>query len=137
MIVITKIEYLETDRDIYQLQSIASKSQLIELNTHNEKERMQAKLFIETIQGQCFRRPSDGTDIYIGNSRQAEKVIGIQYEAWQSNHMLVKDLSYQKEALKTELSIKDNYLKESNNKIEQSINSDFWTRFKWLIGGYK
>ena len=37
----------------------------------------------ETVRGQTFSRP-DGTTICIGTSKQAQEVIGIQYEAWEA-----------------------------------------------------
>lgn len=78
MIIIKNIEIIEVDRDPWELIAKIPMDGVIPVNGNKY---IETKLFIELIGGQRFVRP-DGKELIIGCSKQAEEVIGIQYEAW-------------------------------------------------------
>lgn len=80
MIVIKNIEVFETDLDLCEIVSYAPPGQLVFPSAGEEPVTIDA--LRELVRGRRFVRPSDGTDIIIGVSKQAADIIGIQYEAW-------------------------------------------------------
>ena len=81
MIVIKRIDFIETDQDPFEILSSTAPNHYVPVLENNEPEMISAYALTELIQGTRFRRP-DGTNIIIGMSKQASDVIGIQYEAW-------------------------------------------------------
>jgi hypothetical protein len=126
MIVVKNIDFLETDRDPVEL--------LATTPTHMPiwcgEEPVQHDALIELIRGRRFRRPTDGVDIVVGVSKQAQDVIGIQYEAWDN---LQK--AYDAEQRNHQRTTSEMYGYKS--RVDEMLNSSFWQRLKWLILGYR
>lgn len=79
MIVIKNIEFLEVDRDFWEIHHYERDHILVREN--GAEAMAPVEVIRELIQGYRFMRP-DGTEIYVGMSRQVADVIGIQYESW-------------------------------------------------------
>ncbi len=121
MILIKSIEFYETKMDPIEIvnPNILYKQSLVTSNY--DKEYAEVSDLRELIHGRRFRRPSDGTEIVIGVSKQAQDLIGIQYEAWDN---MEKQLdSYYRESMKTRSIL---------TKIEKA---NLLTRLKWIFTG--
>ena len=123
MIVITKIEFFETDRDPAEIARNTHPYEYINVNTEQgAKEIVSQKITSEWISGNRFIRPSDGTDIVIGMSVQAQELIGIQYDSWLS--------------MSNELSKYQTINEIKEKEIESAKRATLWTRIKWVLKGY-
>ena len=124
MLIIKNIEFIETDRDPYEILSHQMSSyQAIEVMTDKGKDFIGGTELRELIRGRRFVRPSDGLDIMIGVSKQAQNVIGIQYEAWENmeeSHNLAIDKAT-----------------HTANKLAKLKKSNLWKRIKFVFTGIK
>lgn len=119
MLLISKVEFLDVDGDEQTIFETKPREPL----PLKCGEMVEAKVAQELVRGRRFRRPNDGTDIVIGCSNQAQDVIGLQYEAWES---LEKD--------------RDHWHTQcvaSRLKIDSIKKAGFWERLKWLLRGYR
>jgi len=119
MLLISKIEFLDVDGD----ETTIFESKPFEPLFLRGGEMIQAEVAQELVRGRRFRRPSDGEDVVIGCSKQAQDVIGLQYEAWEN---LEKDRGYwhtQSAALRI--------------KLDAVKSAGFLKRLKWLLHGYR
>jgi len=114
MIIIKKIEIIETDRDQVALLPMESPNTLVFPCGNQEP--------VEIIRGRRFRRPSDGTDIIVGVSKQAERIIGIMYESWDNLQKSYDNISKE--------------MRRYRKKVEESKKANFMQRLKWLFKGY-
>lgn len=83
MILIKKIEYLETDRDPFELISYGGPYGTVKVLSDKGAVAVPVSQVIELVKGRYFTRP-DGIEINVGLSKQAAGVLGLQYEAWNS-----------------------------------------------------
>ena len=123
MIIIKHIEFIETDRDPFEIIRQNMPYVGIPVITDEGEDIVECSLISELIKGRRFRRPSDNKDIVIGVSKQAQDVIGIQYEAWATE-------------FKLRCSLEDR-LSDSNRMLNYINNSSVFERFKWLFTGVK
>lgn len=119
MLLISKIEFLDVDVDVHTIFEVKPWEPL----PLKGGEMVEAKVAQELVRGRRFRRPNDGMDIVIGCSKQAQDVIGLQYEAWES---LENDRDYW-----------HTQCVASRLKIESIKQAGFWKRLKWLLRGYR
>jgi len=82
VLLIKNIEFIETDRDPYEIINLKSPYEAVEVLSNRGREVVSVNEIRELIRGRRFVRPSDNKDIIVGCSKKAEDVIGIQYEAW-------------------------------------------------------
>jgi len=82
MIIIKHIDFLEVDRTRCEILSKPHFEPIFVKDNEGPRLGDFAEIHKELIVGRRFIRPSDGTDIYIGVSKQAQDIIGLQYEAW-------------------------------------------------------
>ena len=129
MIVIRNIDFIETPQDRTEIYHQDPMSPPILLRTQGDDEYMPVSIVQELIRGRCFRRP-DGSELVIGASKQAEEVLGLQYEAWETVH---RELCTQRSRLLAAHKQVHKYKDELNGIRCASI----WKRLKWLIVGYR
>ncbi len=124
MLIVKNIEIIEVERDPWELLSMTAPYQAIEVFNpgKNVPEFIDTNVFREMVQGQRFRRP-DGEELVIGCSRQAEEIIGIQYESW-------GNMSREWEATRTQL-------RKAEKELADIRQMTFWMRLKALFKGIK
>lgn len=120
MILIKNIETIEIDRDPVEILKYNNPFQPVPVNGNTAMEPIE--VIKEFVHGRLFCRPSDGKEINLGMTKQAQDVIGIQFEAW--------------EYLENLLSECRNYANMKNQQIEKIKSATFWKRLKWLFYGY-
>ena len=120
MIVIKNVEIFEVDRNPIEILSTTLPHQHV---FPCSGDPVSVEVFRELIRGRRFVRPSDGTDIVVGMSIQAEDVIGLQYEAWDE---INNSLNYFRSSLA-----------KSDSEIMRLKSARFWERFRWLFTGVK
>lgn len=123
MIIIKNIDFIETDRDPYEILSTTIPYQPIHVVSNDGPETIDHTILRELIRGRRFRRPSDRKDMIIGVSEQAQDIIGIQYEAWDR-----LDEECQK------WSDRCSYLTNENKAIKET---GLWNRIKFVFTGIK
>ena len=116
MIVIMEVKAVEVDRPIYKIQRF---TKLPLLGGEPWKTIPAETVHQEVIKGRRFRRPSDGTDIVVGCSKQAQDIIGIQYEAWENMEKAMNNMT--------------NSFVDLQNKLSDIMASGIWTRLKWVF----
>ncbi len=89
-IIITDVKFMEVDRDPWELVSRCPPYQQRIVWGDSGEETVNTDTIRELIHGRRFRR-SDGTMLLIGCSKQAQEVIGIQYEAWENSEKMLED----------------------------------------------
>jgi hypothetical protein len=110
MIVITKIEVEEV--------SGISREMYSQLPLSGYLDGVNTTLRVETINGSIFRRP-DGSTINIGTSKQAQEVIGIQYEDWRN--------------MEQELTLAGRKLFNMHSEKKLFDEMGLWQRLKWAL----
>lgn len=126
MIVIKHIEFLETDVDpIKPLKDTPPHTPIF-----CGDEPVNREVLSELISGRRFVRPSDGTDIIVGVSKQAQNILGIMYEAW--DNMERSYFAEIKSHGKTKIEMRC-----YRHMVEEIQKASFWERLKWLFRGYK
>lgn len=126
MIVIKKIEFLKTDRDIYEIY-YSHMMDRPESPMVFDGEFIAPEFFREIIRGIHFRRP-DGEEVVVGVSKQAQEVLGLMYDVWEDQRATI------------------DMLRSSRDKMEKKIDelggglfkfecSGFWGRLKYLFKG--
>ena len=126
MLVIRKVEFLEVNKDPLELLATTQPGMPVECG----EELVPVDFFKELIRGRRFVRPSDGIDIIVGCSRQAEEVIGLQYEAWDNLQN-----AYAAEQINHHRTTSEMY--EYKSRVDEMFRSSFWQRLKWLVIGYR
>ena len=124
MLIVKNIEIIEVERDPWEILSLTKPYQAIEVFNpgKNTPEHIETNAFREMIQGQRFVRP-DGKELLIGCSRQAEEIIGIQYESW-------GNMSEAWEGTRTQL-------RKAEKELADIRQMTFWMRLKALFKGIK
>lgn len=140
MIVVKNIEILKTDKDPIELLSTIPPYEPIWC----EGEPVQHEVLAELIRGRHFHRPSDGAEIVVGVSKQAQEVMGILYESWdelqKANDELQKandelQKAYENERKSYQLTASKMHWYK--NRVEEARSASIWRRLKGLIRGYK
>ena len=147
MIVIKKIEFLKTDRDIYEIY-YSHMMDRPESPMVFDGEFIAPEFFREIIRGIHFRRP-DGEEVVVGVSKQAQEVLGLMYDVWEDQRATIDMLRSSRD--KMEKKIEDqratiDMLRSSRDKMEKKIDelggglfkfecSGFWGRLKYLFKG--
>ena len=85
MLIIKHIDFIEVDKTRCEILSHPPIPLFVKDN-RGPKEIDSVEVESELVIGRRFRRPSDNIDMYIGVSKQAQDVIGLQYEAWGNLH---------------------------------------------------
>lgn len=126
MIVIESIKCFETDERTMQVSlSRFNHSDLVPIN--KGKRAIEARQYNELVQGVRFRRPDD-TEIIVGMSKQAQEVIGLQYESWQRMQDRLDRYAAENDNLHKQASIHWDMLRSIKT-------AKFLTRLKWLFVG--
>lgn len=89
---------------------------------------------VETIRGVTFRRP-DGTEVVIGASKEAQDIIGIQYEAWHELEGQYKNQCIQRsfaERANKKLIFDNEPLIKTNTAL---INASLMASIGWIFTG--
>ena len=122
MILIKHIEFIQVDRDPYQMISCSAPYEAVEVLSDKGDVVVPINEVAELIKGRRFVRPSDNVDITIGLSKQAEDVLGIQYEAWDELQKRADDYW-------------NNFI-AIRERIEAVQKMSFWERFKGVFSGF-
>ena len=131
MIVITNIEYITTDRDLHEIQSMVydSRCRPLELSTSDgESKFMDIAVSTELVRGCRFDRytPRRGhKSTLIGMTKAVQDVLGMQYEAVSTMNERAEEDS----RMVAVASKKLNHLKSQMN------NASLWNRIKWVFTG--
>lgn len=127
MIVIKSVEFLETNRDPIELLATTPPYSPV---FYGPGPPIEQEIFKELIRGRRFCRPSDGTDIIVGVSKQAGEVLGIMYEAWDNI-----EKAYNTEVSKHSITARELY--KCKSSLAKILNASFLQRLKWLFLGVK
>lgn len=128
MILIKNIEMVEVDRDPYEILSTIHPYEAISVYNGSNIEHIEHEVFTELIRGRRFIRP-DGKELIIGCSKQAEEVIGIQYESWEN-------LMGLHESTREELYREKGKLLKANEELYAIKQLGFFKRLVLLFKGY-
>lgn len=126
MIVIKNIEYYEVDRDEWRIHVMTEPHRAMPVN--DGAAYVETDVLDELIRGNRFRRPSDGIDVCIGMSKEHQKLIGIQYEAWEGMSDNLYRASRDASKYKLELGRKKVFI----GSLE---SAGLWQRIKWVFTG--
>ena len=119
MIIIKNIDFIEVDKTRYELLSKPHSEPVWVKDNEGPRLADFTEFEEELIIGRRYKRPSDGTDVYIGVSREAQNIIGLQYEAW-DNLQREHDFYYGEHSRLLKI-------------IEEINQASFWTRVKSLF----
>lgn len=127
MIVIKHIDFLEVQGERYEFRHryISGNNLLMEVGTANGTAEALVEEVRELIVGREFRDPS-GRTVVVGVSKQAQDIIGIQYEAWENQSKMIEDLILECSAIQIKVEQKEKEL----SKIK---SASFWDRLKWMF----
>lgn len=131
MIVITKVEYITTDRDPHEIQSMIydSRCRPLELSTSDgESKFMDIAVSTELVRGCRFDRytPRRGhKSMLIGMTKAVQDVLGMQYEA----------VSTMNERAEEDSRMVAASAKKLNHLKSQMKNASLWSRIKWVFTG--
>ena len=84
MILVESIKYMEVPDDIWEIIHKRSAYDAIEVITQDGEHVVATNLILELVTGRRFRRPSDGTDIMIGWSKDVQTLLGMPMECWEN-----------------------------------------------------
>ena len=123
MILIKSIQYVQTAYDIEEISLPVPPEDTIRVMTEDGPTKETVRNIYALVKGRRFVRPSDGEDIVIGCYPEVEKLLGMQYDAWEG---LEEALASERRVTETLLLV-HRELKQAN----------LWTRFKWVFTGVK
>lgn len=130
MIVVTEVKFIEVnEQDAY----LAHYEEPIPVWTggaekiNPEKYITTGEVREELIQGTRFKRP-DGTEIVLGISSSAKKVLGLGYEVFSNQRRTI-------ETLHSNVLYERNKRGKAENQLFLIKHAGFWTRLKWLFTG--
>ena len=127
MLVITNIDTLEVENDIAE---IPHWDHDLSPAPHDEVIKNES-VKAEVVKGRRFIRP-DGSEIMVAASVQSQKVLGLMYEAWESNTRLINNLHDTAMRLKFDLMVS----RGAKDGLERQLithTSTFWKRLKHLF----
>ena len=119
MIVITKIETIETHEDWIEFAHL----NLPQLKYVNPGEFLSDKEYFirELVRGRRFRKPN-GEEIIIGITNQASEILGILYESYDNMNQVVEENKYFRYQCQTKLL-----------NLTGWIKIPLWQKLYWLI----
>lgn len=119
MLLITKIETLKTKENFAEMYRLiyTSKDPYITFGS----ELLETKVAKEIIKGRRFINPQNGIDVVLGASNEVGDLIGLQYEAWETQ---IKNY--------TSLQNKHHIISKELNDIKML---NFWGRIKFIFTG--
>ena len=123
MILIRSIDVIEIDRDPAEILAWNMPGDIIPVN--GGAEAVEYSVMAELVQGRRYVR-RDGKEIVIGVTKQAQDIIGIQYEAWGS-------LQSDYEAARKDLSRTAKELKGCKESLRELHEAGFFRRLKMLF----
>jgi hypothetical protein len=121
MILIKNIEYIEVDRDPWEIISKRDPYQSVMVNYGAECIPESIECLTEFVHGRRFVNQSKGLDVVIGMTRDVQNLIGIQYEAWETQEEYITGLNTENQKLK--------------HWRRTICSASFFTRLKWLFSG--
>jgi len=122
VILIKNIEFIETPRDPWEIFVTHLPHEVIPVEG-NSGPYAEVSVLTELVRGRRFLRPSDGTDIVVGLAKDAQNILGLQYEAWENMAQELKDTRSQ--------------MRQLQRERDRARGATIWTRFEWLLFGYK
>lgn len=133
MLVVTKIETLETPKNITEIERM-----IYDYKGHFgtcewvplEGQPVNLKVLKEVIRGRRFVHPKKGIDVVIGMTSQVAEVLGLQYEAFEE---LKNQRDFWSEQHIEELRNHDKSLKQLNEMESWGI----WKRIKCVFTGIR
>lgn len=130
MILITKVETVETDKDIAELHRLAwsndNGSEFLPLGD----QVVEAKVLREVIKGRRFVDTKRGIDVILGVSTQAGKYLGLYYGCFERMQDQVNTLKNNCDYFKNELA-------KARVELDKIKSYNFFQRLKFLLFGYK
>ena len=125
MIIITDIKTIEvsgTRHDLYRMDPT-------EVVCFKEYEPITARrVATEHIKGRCFIK-HDGTEVWIGVSGEASRILGMEFKRWESMRSVADDI---KSELNKFMS-RHFDLEKKNRKMDSYIHVGFWRRLMRLF----
>ena len=122
MILIKHIEFCEVDRDSVSIWARINPYGAVEVLSDHGETTVSVSEIRELVRGRRYQRPSDGTDVVIGMSQQAQDVLGLQYEAI--------------ETMRDDVDRYHRLFMSERNKVEAAKRASLWDRIKWVFQGY-
>jgi len=120
MMIIKDVEVLETNKDICEvMHAFGNPQQFYEFDNQKVEEM---EVVQELVREHRFTHPN-GTEVIIGMTNKAGKILGLQYEAWESMKSQMDTLMSNYETVESEL-----------NEIK---SLGFWKRLLCLFTGIK
>lgn len=124
MILIESIKYYEVEGDWTRVMEMLSRDHI---PCYGSEESVSAELAQTIVRGRRFVRPSDGTDVFIGNTPDVAKLIGLQYEAWDE-----REKTY-----RTHVDGLNNTIYSLGGALRKAETASWTTRLGWLFKGYR
>jgi len=138
MLVIKSIDFYEVNGDVYEMVAQSYREggmrSLMTVGSPAGDTSVPVSVVAELIKGRRFVGP--GVDMVIGVSEQAQKVIGIQYEAWENADKLIADQSYTIARKDRELNECGESLSKAHNELDAIKGASLFQRIKWVFTGY-
>ena len=131
MLVITKVEYITTDRDPYEIQSMLydSRCRPLELSTSDgESKFMDIPVSTEIVRGcrfDSYTVERGRKSMLIGMTKDVQDVLGMQYEA----------VSTMNERAEEDAKMVAKATKKLKHLKSQMDNASLWSRIKWVFTG--
>ena len=123
MIIIKSISYIETPRDTEEVCLREPPETKIPVYTERGAELCEVREIRTLIRGRRFVRPSDGQDIVIGCYPDVERLLGMQYDAWENMEYDLRAANKQANSI--------HFLYNNLKK------ATLWSRIKWVFTGVK
>lgn len=123
MILIKRIEWIETDRDPEEIIYYNRPDVSVLVDTEHGADTVEVSTVRELCYGRRFRRPGDLKEVCIGMSREAATLIGMQHEAWQG--------------MEERLDAERMMTCRLQNELNTVKTASFWQRLIWLFTGIK
>ena len=124
MIVITSIEYFETEEDVLYRIYIDSSPERPLVGVGGRL--IERDILTEAIHGRVFIRPSDRQKIIIGCSNQAQEVIGIMYDDWATWKEAYEET-------RTAWQKAEREMITYRTRLHSLQSYSFWKRLKWAF----
>ena len=149
MIVIKDLEYYEVPDNIHEVIYQIGGNTFIDVNTQTGPIHMPTiEVRKEVIEGKVFV-DQQGNRVVVGLSKDAQNILGLQYEAWENSekeiNTLRKDISQYRRSVNNltqenlelnerikPLTFENKYHKEL---IRELTDASLWTRIKWIFKG--
>lgn len=129
MILIRGIDWIEVDSD--QVEFMVPRTSYSRVSAAGCPSY--EKIKIELIRGRRFVRPSDGTDIVVGVTDEAGKILGLQYEIWKTMETSLYHALEARDAIERELTRTRVELERAAMRLEEIADENLWKRLKRIF----